>query len=294
MTNNNQSIQRTFIIGDEWLFLKIYTGYKTSDTILKSVIKPLTIELLEEKLIDMWFFIRYNDPEYHLRVRFHIVDLSKYSEIILRFNCLIKSLVLDSLIWKIQADTYNREIERYGYKTMLLSEELFFYDSTAIVSLIDLFTNHIESNFRWMIALNMIDSLLNDFKFSIEQKKDLLLILQNNFVKEFGFKNEYRKQLGKKYRIFKKEIETSISSDLPIDMIKLIEEKSMKSSKSIEAIIKIQNYNFNKIEINNFLSSHIHMMINRLFRTNQRKYELVLYDFLLMYYSSQIARLSKK
>jgi len=51
--------KRTFIIGDEWLYFKVYTGYKTADTLLTDTVFPLSQYLLKEKLIDHWFFIRY-------------------------------------------------------------------------------------------------------------------------------------------------------------------------------------------------------------------------------------------
>ncbi len=37
------------------------------------------------------------------------------------------------------------------------------------------------------------------------------------------------------------------------------------------------------------MQSYIHMFLNRLFVTQQRKYELIVYHFLEKYYSSRIA-----
>jgi len=45
------SIKRTFIPGDEWLYFKLYTGPKTSNFILISVIKPIVTSLLKDSLI---------------------------------------------------------------------------------------------------------------------------------------------------------------------------------------------------------------------------------------------------
>jgi len=64
-------IQRSFIIGSEWLYYKIYTGPKTSDLVLTDIIKPVVANLIANDTIDSWFFIRYNDPKHHIRVRFH-------------------------------------------------------------------------------------------------------------------------------------------------------------------------------------------------------------------------------
>ena len=76
------SIKRTYILGDEWLYYKLYCGARTSDVILTETIKPVTEYLLNQGLIDSWFFIRYGDPDFHIRIRFHLVDLAKIGDVI--------------------------------------------------------------------------------------------------------------------------------------------------------------------------------------------------------------------
>lgn len=294
MSNSLAQIQRTFIIGDEWLYYKIYTGYKTSDTIIRLAIKPLVDELIAEKLVDKWFFIRYNDPEYHLRVRFHITDKTKYSEIILKVNDAFKFYVQEDLIWKVQVDTYKREIERYGEDTMVLSEDLFFYDSNAIISLIDVLHGQSDENLRWMVTIKMIDSLLDDFKFTLGQKKELLGILQENFMKEFGFDKDSRKHLGAKFRKHKNEVENTLNNELHHEFSKILEKKSEDIELIVAQLLSLQKENKLELELSNLLSSYIHMLVNRMMRTNQRKYELVLYDFMQMFYTSKLARKNKQ
>lgn len=294
MSNSLAQIQRTFIIGDEWLYYKIYTGYKTSDTIIRLAIKPLVEELLVEKLIDKWFFIRFNDPEYHLRVRFHVSDKTKYSEIILKFNEVFKYYVKENLVWKIQVDTYNREIERYGVNTMVLSEDIFFYDSNAIVSLINFLHGQTNENLRWMVAIKMIDLLLEDFKFTLVQKKELLGMLQENFMKEFGFNKDSRKHLGAKFRKHKTEVENIMNNELQHQFKMIFEKKSEDIELIVAQLLSLQKENKLEVELSNLLSSYIHMLVNRMMRTNQRKYELVLYDFMQMFYTSKLARKNKQ
>lgn len=294
MSNSLAQIQRTFIIGDEWLYYKIYTGYKTSDTIIRLAIKPLVEELITEKLIDKWFFIRYNDPEYHLRVRFHITDKSNYSEIILKFNDAIKYYVQEDLIWKVQVDTYKREIERYGPGTMVLSEDLFFYDSTAIIEIINLLHGQSNENLRWMVTIKMIDSLLDDFGYSSAQKKELLSIMQENFMKEFGFNKDSRKQLGVKFRKYKDEVENTLNNELQPEFSKILKKKSEDIELIVAQLLNLKNENSLEVELNDLLFSYIHMLVNRMMRTNQRKYELVLYDFMQMFYTSKLARKNKQ
>ena len=58
-------MKRTFILGEEWLYYKLYTGTKTADLLLADVIGPLCKTFIANGWIDKWFFIRYHDPESH-------------------------------------------------------------------------------------------------------------------------------------------------------------------------------------------------------------------------------------
>jgi hypothetical protein len=43
-------------------------------------------------------------------------------------------------------------------------------------------------------------------------------------------------------------------------------------------------------QLDYLMQSYLHMFINRLFVSNQRKTELVIYEYLLKYYESKIVR----
>lgn len=49
-------MQRTFIIGDKWLYLKLYTGLKTADTLISALIGSLSSNFIDDNLADKWFF----------------------------------------------------------------------------------------------------------------------------------------------------------------------------------------------------------------------------------------------
>lgn len=285
-------IKRTFILGDDWFYIKIYTGFKTADDILIKCIYPLSEQLLENNIIDKWFFIRYGDPKFHLRIRFHINDINKINTIILSLNKSIKQYIDNGLVWKIQVDTYNREIERYGDLTMELSETLFYYDSEMICNIIYNEVMVQDENIRWLLGLKALDALLDDFDLKLDKKCSLLNKLQDNFGKEFGINNDYRRQFGQKYRILKSQIEDILKKEDNKNINQLISPIINKSTKSKEIITSIKvKINENKhLDLENLLGSYIHMMLNRLFRTQQRAHELVLYDYLFRYYNSLQAR----
>src|SRR5262249_13829844 len=56
--------------GSAWLYARLYTGETVADGLLTDTIGPFARGLLDDGAIDRWFFMRYRDPEFHLRVRF--------------------------------------------------------------------------------------------------------------------------------------------------------------------------------------------------------------------------------
>ena len=293
--------KRTFIIGDEWLYFKVYTGFKTADTLLTDTIFPLSQSLLQEKLIDHWFFIRYSDPQFHLRIRFHIPENKNIASIIHHFNHAMQHYINHDLVWKIQTDTYQREIERYGAELIELSEQLFTLSSEMICKTIALDAVKQDESLRWLLGLKMIDTLLSDFECSLQDKHKLLNTLQDNFGKEHGITTDFRRQFGQKYRTEKTRIEKILDKNSAQDeeysaLFQPIVENSEKS-KNIIKEIKRRKGEKEKGEsgkktlfLEENLSSYIHMTLNRLFRTQQRTHELILYDYLFRYYNSMIQR----
>lgn len=86
-------IQRKFIPGSQWLYFKIYTGVKTADEVLAHTIRPFLRELYAERWIDGSFFIRYNDPDFHIRLRLHIDRFENYAPIFRCFEASFQPLV---------------------------------------------------------------------------------------------------------------------------------------------------------------------------------------------------------
>jgi thiopeptide-type bacteriocin biosynthesis protein len=106
-------MQREFTFGSKWLYYKIYCGVQTADIILREQLKEKIIILKDSKIIEKWFFIRYNDPEPHIRVRFLLSDNSNLNQLTEVLQEYFEELLNQNLIWKIQSDTYTRELERY-------------------------------------------------------------------------------------------------------------------------------------------------------------------------------------
>ena len=294
MKNNLIKPQRVFIVGSEWLYYNIYIGPQTSDKFLNSVVGPLASSLLDEGLIDKWFYIRYKDENgLHLRVRFHFSDINNINKVISQFYDLIMPFIENKLISNVTISTYKRELERYGTSTIEEFESLFFINSKLILEIIKL-TEGNQKN-RWLYGMKVIDKFLDGWDFSIEQKKQLLENLKIGFGKEFGVDKEVRKQLSKKYRENRNEIENIINNENE-DLILLLKNFGRESNIHISKILfKLKSENRCESSlINDLICSYIHMLCNRLFQSKQRLNEWVLYDLLFEYYYSKLARLNNE
>ncbi len=294
MSSENKpiEIQRNFSVGSEWLYFKLYTGAKIADTILSQAIKPLIERLLEENLIDKWFFIRYADPEKHLRFRVHFKDLSHLGKVFLMIKESIQSFENEGLIWKIQVETYQREIERYSSEVMVLTETLFCEDSTAVLQMLDQTWGDEREPIRWQWGLKMIDNYLSGFGLKLSEKKNLMEKMKTSFANEYNMDKALKLQLDQRFRDNRQTIERILNNDLneTHEYAPLFQAIKSKSENTKEIIEQIKPHK-SEIELSKYLSDTIHMTVNRIIADNQRTHELVMYDFLYRYY---LAEESKK
>src|SRR5262249_16619430 len=71
-----------FGLGSEWLYVKLFTGTATADAVLVDVVAPAIARATECGAALGWFFIRFGDPDWHLRVRVHGVPERLMSEVL--------------------------------------------------------------------------------------------------------------------------------------------------------------------------------------------------------------------
>ncbi len=282
--------KRTYILGDEWVYYKIYCGARTSDVILTETIKPLTEQLLEHGFIDSWFFIRYSDPDFHLRVRFHLKDIQQIGQVILQIHAVLQQYVAQRVIHKIQTDTYIRELERYGTNTIEVSEALFFYDSEMLLDAIDAIE---DEELYFLFVLKAIDRLLDSFNYGKQEKLDLVTRNSSGYKREFHADKNLNKQLDKKYRGLKDRLTTFIDTVYTqgeyaiLDQI--LEHKTRRSVEEVATIAGCVQQNTLEMQRDDLMSSYIHMLVNRAFRSKQRFYELVCYDFLAKHHKTKVS-----
>jgi len=281
--------KKLLIPGSDWLYYKIYCGAKTSDRILTNVIKPVVENLIKLEIIDKWFFIRYADPNQHLRIRFNYSEPSHVGHIINQLYSSLDDFIQEGLVWKVQIDTYQREIERYGTNTIELSEELFFCDSKATVDFIDLIEGDEGEELRWLFSLKAVDNLLNACQYDLPKKLSLLEKLKISYAEEFGIGRPTKKQIDNKFRnhkdkiIYFMDLERNANSE-HLSIVRILETSRFNLEEIMLKIIIVKKEEMFHQSLDELIGSYIHMLMNRLFKSKNRLNEMVVYDFLYRYY----------
>lgn len=286
-SKQNNKDKRYFFLGDEWLFYKIYGSHKMIENILSQKIPTLINRLRRKKLIEKWFFIRYSDPSFHLRLRFKVLQISQITEIINTLNCIFRPFLESKAIIKIETDTYIRELERYGIKTIDFSENIFHHDSNFIIKILK--RNELKSN-KWLISILNIDSILNDFEIDLDQRIEILNELKSAFLFEHGNENKLIHSLKSNYRKnylkIKDVLEGNFEESIELKcVVKLLIQRSIYYKKFWKETLK--STKITEAKKKNLIFSYIHMSTNRLFSTNARTHELLAYDHLYIYYKSK-------
>jgi thiopeptide-type bacteriocin biosynthesis protein len=248
--------------GGEWLYWKLYTGYSTADRLLIESIAPAMRRLQQE-----WFFIRYSDPDHHLRLRVRGGDSG---DLLRELGPLFASLLESGWLSKVQLDTYVREVERYGGIDQIARiETLFAADTQAVVAALPYATQ------RWQIAAWGTDRLLDDLGV------DKLALLERSsrwLGEELDAGRATRDALARKTRETRAELDTIFDDATPRPWQEAYEERS----RIIASLgLRIDD---------DIASSLVHMHLNRMFRSQKREQERVLYDLLLRRSRSAVAQ----
>lgn len=285
-------MNQLYIPGDKWLYYNLYCGVNTQDELLKTVILPLTSNFLNNGFIIKWFFIRYADPDLHLRLRFEITSYENIGFIMQEMNEKLTPFIKSYKIWKVTLDSYKPENLRYHHSAINIAEEFFFLDSQTTALFISRLEGDKWEDVRWKYALLSIDFFLSDFGYSLEKKKDFCSTQRDSYAKEFGVTNDSKKVIDAKFRKVRADVENLFESNAEISvyLAALLKEKSKKMVTICDELLDKQE-KFPDLDVANILASYIHMMINRIFRSRQRFHEFIVYDFLFREYRSRIARM---
>lgn len=295
------SVPRSFPPGSEWLYAKLYTGTATADRVLGEVVAPLVRELVGPgRPADGWFFIRYGDPEWHLRVRFHGDPAALARDVLPRLHAAASSLLDEGRLWRVQLDTYDRETERYGGpEGIALAEKVFEADSDAVLDVLDLLEGDEGADYRWRIALRGVDMLLDDLVPDPETKGRVLYGMRESFFREFGGSKGLQFQIDRRLRDERRALmplldpERDTESELA-PALAILRRRSERIAPHVAELRRREQAGLLNAPLAAQAGSYVHMFVNRMIRGAARAHEMVLYDFLHQLHVSRAAMLRKE
>ncbi|WP_405020602.1 lantibiotic dehydratase [Kitasatospora sp. NBC_00070] len=149
--------------GSRWIYLKLYAPNVTHDDLLTGTVTELVGALLRSGSVLGWHFLRYADPDPHLRLRFELTDRTHWHAAAATLCEGLRSDLAEGVISRFCFDTYEREIERFGGPAGTdFAERVFCADSTAVLALLQASARKAAGPDRLMLAVLSVDRLLAD------------------------------------------------------------------------------------------------------------------------------------
>jgi thiopeptide-type bacteriocin biosynthesis protein len=278
-----------FLPGSEWLFARFNTAPGFADSVLVDSVGPVVESLRRDRVAEDWFFIRYSDPEFHLRLRIRGAPAALVTEALPRLHAIAGDLLARGLVTKVLYDTYDRELSRYGGPNGIeLCERIFGIDSDTVLELVASTLGDEGAVARWQLTLCGIDSLLRDAGLDLEQRYFFADRMAGVYGREFNLEGFARHPIQDKFRKERRSL---------FELLEGLEMLRRRSERLAPALAELKERSERgdlAVSFTDILGSLIHMHANRMLPTAARAQEAVLYRFLENLYDSQLARAGKK
>lgn len=286
--------RRYFMPGSEWLTVKLYCGHTLADRILLELVEPWIAEARWQG-IERWHFLRYGDPHWHLRVRVCGEPALVHGPLLAALRVASEPFVDRGLIWKVQLDGYERELERYGGpRAIERIEAVFEADSDAALACVAAVEAGAGEDGRWQLALAGVDGLLGDLGLELADKLRLATNLRSAYGREFpADEGELRHQLGRNFRSHRAALEALLDGEaddtLAPGLAAFVQRRAQLEPIATE-LRRLEKTGSLCRSLTEIAASLVHMHAVRVLGSGPREHELVIHDFLRRLYESRSIR----
>lgn len=264
IASDETSVKQFFPPGKEWLYFEIYCHQQRSDMLLSGPIAHFLDAY--QSLIKSWFFIRYNENGYHLRLRILLKDENDGQVLTASFPDYLEEYLSAGLVSDLQLRTYRRETQRYGNDLIEDVERHFSSDSRFVLSL---FETNPDAISKYKFCSDLVGKLQAETLFEDNEFADVIKMMSDSFNEEHHLEASDYKKLNAQYQIYLKSEYSSLTDSQLNDFDSF--------ANSFINMLKICNPG-RKVQL---FSDLLHMHVNRLFNKDQRTHEMVVYYFLL-------------
>jgi lantibiotic biosynthesis protein len=259
--------------GSEWAYAKLYGGAATLDRLVVEEL-PDQVSELSSVGINAWHFVRYSDPDTHLRLRFRTERPHQRRHAHEQISSWMSRLVRERIIWRAQWDTYVPEYARYGGpEHRELADEVMTKDSAsvlmALASLVDK-----GDDLRASLAVESTLAWLDWAADSRELALRVCTSLRDSYRLEFGLDAARRRAVAMHYREWRSAYEAR-----PQWIGEWLEHRERALRPTVTRYRASLVDTARESMWDQVAKSLIHMTMCRLLIGDLRRQELVLYDF---------------
>jgi|GEM_PF-4257637 len=258
-----------------WIFYKVYCNPNSADQIITDLNQQVKSFLKNNKSVP-FFFIRYYDVDFHLRLRYKISEpqLTQFNRFLLDEFGKMKQR---KIVYHLTIDSYDREVRRYTTENIEIIESIFSLDTKAVINFLDKNESPISD---WEYALLVLNDYFKMFEISKLDSINLLILMFNRLdnTNSPERNKSLRIKLDKSYRHLKDRI-SDLLNNFQKGTNEGLKNGSLYSNQKLE-LIKTLNFSSWEEKIN-VVSSIIHMAMNRIFSLDINRQETIIYYYLM-------------
>ncbi|KOX07135.1 thiopeptide-type bacteriocin biosynthesis protein [Micromonospora profundi] len=244
--------------GLAWVYFKLYCGSSAADAVLARIARHVE-RLGEAGLIDDWFFLRYLDEGFHLRVRMRPAGPEHRPGVLTAMDAFATALRAEGLITRAVMDEYIPEVARYGgHSSLRKAEALFTADSAAVARLV---ASGTPEQLRLYQSVADILAWTGRLTSTLDQQHDFLCRCRDGLGLEYGGTRNVR---GRFFRRHRADLDAYLAS-ATVDGVTLLRLTDLIATSGGSLPMPIA-------------ASVLHMHCNRLFMVDGRRLEFLAYD----------------
>jgi thiopeptide-type bacteriocin biosynthesis protein len=274
--------------GSECLYAKLYCGIGVTDRVLRDLVAPLVEQVIGQGAAERWHFLRYSDPSPHIRLRFFGHPHRLAAEVLPALNAAAAPFLCDGRIWRVQLDTYERELERYGGVVGVeLAERLFAADSAAALAMVSEYGGTTHADQRALLTMAGIDRLFADFGLGPAERVELLASWAPDST-------EFHRQQGEAYRRLRESLQSVLDGGGVHPELRpgleAIARRSIELVPVIATLHEALSSGAVEATTEQLLLSYTHMFVNRVEAVEPARVEARYYDFIRRTHVAGLAR----
>ena len=277
------AVPRTFLPGSEWLYVKLYGGARRADHLIGQL-DDLVAPFLAQGIAQRWFFIRYADPDEHVRLRIGGDPAALTAHVLPAVTAWAAARQGTGELTRMTIDTYDRETDRYGGPAGIEPAEAIFEQDSRSVSVLLADAESASMDKRWLLTLLGLRDLLVDLGFDSAERLRIAQRCKQAFAAEHRADTGLTKAIGAHFRTHRSAIDQLMAGDAAgapeARALAVFAARRLELGPWSDRLRDLERDGLLLEPRLDLAASFLHMHANRMLVTRARAQELVLYDHL--------------